>query len=159
MKSKESLESYNTVPSFDSLKASNVSISKLSDENYRKNVTSSIGYNKEELVRKESEESQLPHISLKLTDQKVEINGTCIFMIEFNANDENYQINWLHNNKILRQNNRNEKICIKNETNKSYLRIINVQIEDSGVYECAIQTKHGIVKSMGKLSIIYGKNK
>jgi citrate lyase gamma subunit len=165
LKSKESLESYVTVPSIDSLKTSNISIeSKLSDESYQKNARSSIDYKIVDTIMGESNElkidskdSKLPKISVDLLDQKIEINGSCTFMIEFNAYDDNYQIIWIHNKKILKQKAGNEKITIKNEINRSYLRIVNVQIEDSGVYECVVQTRYGMVKSCAKLSIIYGK--
>ncbi len=99
-----------------------------------------------------------PKILASMPDKRVDLDGKAVFSCEYSSlPSEKTQINWYHNSILITKSENQQKYVIRNDNNRSILFILNVNYEDSGVYEIRIINKHGFVSQSARLFVSSGK--
>jgi hypothetical protein len=95
-----------------------------------------------------------PRIITKLVDQYANFKTEkVVFVCEFSQGAEHSQINWYHNEILIKISGNENKYIIQNEVNRSILYIFNVDFEDSGSYQFKIQNNFGSDYSAASLTV------
>jgi hypothetical protein len=97
-----------------------------------------------------------PKILTKLIDCKSEISEKTMFICEYSSLYES-KINWYHNGNIIKQSQAQNKYLFHNEPNRSIITILNVRLEDSGIYEFRVQNSYGVSSTTASLTIAQSK--
>ena len=95
-----------------------------------------------------------PKILATMPDRRADLDGKAVFSCEYSAApSEKTQINWYHNSILITKSENQQKYVIRNDNNRSILFVLNLNYEDSGIYEIRIINKHGIVSQSARLFV------
>lgn len=164
----DSFESFATAPR--SKESSTVSLlnkssqmqneSKLYTDYEKKLISSEYDSIRSKLISSSSQlnESDLtPRITLKMIDKDVKQGDMAIFACEFYSKSKVSIINWYFNGTLIQNQMNQGKYMFRNDEHRSVLCIMNINFEDSGLYEIRIENSYGFVSSSAKLTVYQSK--